>query len=154
MSRYWTHNPQRKVESKAHGPAYSRDGGKVLNDTETQPPYPANIGPDGPNLNKVGFETVKAFVKARFMELPHAGSNAYDKWDAPGGFGGPAVQETDYAGMAKGAGEALSKAGGAMQDAENAKNRSIPDSGGGVGGSAPVETRFTGHVLRRDRGER
>ena len=128
-NRYWTSNPTRKIEAKAHGPAYSRDGGKHLNDKETEPKYNANIGPDGPDLNRVGFETVKAFVKARFMELPNAASNSYDKWDAPGGFGGPAETPTDYAGMAKAGGEALSKVGSALDKGQ--QQGQIPDSGGG-----------------------
>ena len=147
-NRYWTSNPQRSVTAKAHGPAYSKDGGRHLSDKETDPPYNANIGPDGPDLNRVGFETVKAFVKARFMEMPNAASNSYDKWDAPGGFGGPAVDSgPDYAGMAGKAGEALSKVGSAM-DKGNQPGQ-IPDSGGGNSSGGIERVQIPRSVQRR-----
>ena len=150
MSRYWTHNPARKIESKGHGPAYSRDGGKHLNDKETQPKYNANIGPDGPDLNRVGFETVKACVKARFMELPTAPTNTYHKGPAPGGFGGPAVDSgPDYAGMAGKAGEALSKVGSALDKGQ--QQGQIPDSGGGNSSGGIERVHVPRSVQRRGR---
>ena len=146
-NRHWTDNKQRSVSSKGHGPAYMRDGGKVLNDTETQPPYPANIGPDSPDLNKVGFPTVKAFVKARFM-----------LFGRPEGVEGPlhasgAFTSRDDATLKAigGIGEALGKAGGSMNTGSEGEGPKVYEPGRNSG-SAPVETRFPGRVVRR--GER
>ena len=112
-NRYWTSNPTRKIESKGHGPAYSRDGGKHLNDRETDPPYNANIGPDGPDLNRVGFDTVKAHVKARFMRM-EGGTPLIGPLLESGHFtSGTGGQESNWdwaAGVKKGA-EGLSKIG-------------------------------------------
>ena len=141
-NRHWTSNPQRSVSSKGHGPAYGRDGGKVLNDTETQPPYNANIGPDGSNLNVVGFPTVKAFTKAKFMLFGDFGSI---------GAAGAAQQGSNANGELIGKlGEALGSASKSIGPAMDTKATSPQTvEPGRNSGSAPVETLFSGRVRRR-----
>lgn len=69
MSRYHKYvDSSRKISAPAGpnpGSMRGRDGGKVLDDTESDPPYNANIGPGGPDMNRVGFDRVKCFVKAK-----------------------------------------------------------------------------------------
>lgn len=58
-------------------PAYQPDGGRHLDDTETQPPYNANIGPGGPDMNRVGFPMVKTATKQKmspFMATDQQGT--------------------------------------------------------------------------------
>jgi hypothetical protein len=105
----------------------------VLNDTETQPKYNENIGPDGPDLNRVNFATVKAHVKARFMILE----------------GG-----TPIAGAGQGGGmaEMIGKIGGAIGSSagsmDTGKTPAQSMEPGHNSGSAPVTTEFSPTVRR------
>ena len=148
-SRYWNQNSQKHIEAKGHGPAYSKDGGRKLDDRQTDPPYNANIGPDGPNLNVVGFDTVKVATKFRYM-MPDAASNSYDAWDAPGGFGGPAEGGgTDYAGMAGKAGDILKKVGGALDEGKQKPTEARSMDPGHSGGTGDVRVPVSRSVQRR-----
>jgi hypothetical protein len=123
-----------------------------LSDRETDPPYNENIGPDGPDLNRVGFETVKAHVKARFMEIPGAASNSYDAWDAPGGFGGPAGGGSpDYAGMAKKAGDVIKGVGDALDKGQQNRSQASSLDPARSGGSGDVRVPTPRSVQRRGR---
>lgn len=118
MSRYHSHYSQDKVSSSKGYPAYQSDGGKKLDDTEKQPPYNANIGEGGPDMNRVGFPLVKAHTKQKMSpynlgtariaeraereidpEVLKAGSSPYS--DATKGLGG----------ALKGVGEAIDGGG-------------------------------------------
>jgi len=156
-NRYWTTNKQRNVSAKGHGAAYGRDGGKVLNDTETQPKYNASIGPDGPDLNVVGFPTVKAFVKAKFMLFDNmdsgvpgvaVGESVNGQVVGPGESG---TSGTNWSGIGKAINDVSKKVGSALDEAGKK-----PDTGprtvepGRNGGSAAVQTDFS-PVVRRSR---
>lgn len=136
-NRYWTDNKQRGVVASGHGPAYGRDGGKVLNDTETQPKYNENIGPDGPDLNRVGFPTVKAFVKAKFLIM---------EGSKPTGWSSMTSEE--QAGVVGGIGKALGSIGSSMDTEQSAPQVIEP---GKNSGSAPVATEFDSRVRRSGR---
>lgn len=150
MSRYWTHT-RPHVESKGHGPAYQHDGGKILKDTETDPPYNANIGPDGPDMNVVGFPVVKAFVKAKFM---YGITNT-----RPSDMAGPLrengkfysdeafkTQQTEVGGIISNVAGAI---GSALNDANKEDPLKVYEPSGRNSGSAPVQTEFPGQVRRR-----
>lgn len=151
-NRHWTSNSQRSVSSKGHGPAYGGDGGKVLKDTETQPPYNENIGPDGPDMNRVGFPVVKAFTKARFM---YGITNT-----RPSGVEGP-LRENDkfYSDEAfskqqanvGGAVGGIATAIGAALDEGKDDELKVYEPSGRNSGSAPVETQFEPRVRRSGR---
>ena len=147
MSRYWTHTRQ-PVSSKNGAPAFQRDAGKKLNDRETEPPYNANIGPDGPDLNVVGFPTVKAYTKARFMRM-EGGQDLIGPLMESGHFtSGTGGQENkwDVAAGVKKASEGLGKVGEALD-----KSGSAPEEprGSGVGGIERVQVARS--VQRRGR---
>lgn len=66
-----------KLTSASPAPNPGSMGGKsrgvILNDTESDPPYNANIGPGGPDMNVVGFDRVKCFVKAKMSPFMGVG---------------------------------------------------------------------------------
>ncbi len=149
-NRYWTGNSQRSVSASGHGPAYGRDGGKVLNDTETQPKYNENIGPDGPDLNRVNFATVKAHVKARFM-IMEGGSPLIGPVMESGHFLSGTGEQGGGLDLAN-VGKAISEGSKGLGQMDQPSAGSSLDSRGSGGGSERVQTEFSKHVQRR--GER
>ena len=149
-NRHWTDNSQRKVSPANGYPAYRADGGKKLNDTPTPPPYPANIGPAGPDLNAVGFKKVQIATEARYMELGTIGAGqAFGgalKSIGPMGQGTSGVDWKTIGQM----GEALSKTGQSMDQGKQDQGFKIlaSDSQGSV--QRPESVRLPNRVLRRE----
>jgi hypothetical protein len=73
-NRFYTDNSQRKVSETAPRPSPSLgSSGKHQSIPETQPPYNADIGPGGPDMNRgANFPKVKVYMKSKMS--PEMGS--------------------------------------------------------------------------------